>query len=44
LGNQIFLSGTSVLIVVGVSLDTVRQLESQLMMRNYEGFLKRRQR
>jgi preprotein translocase subunit SecY len=27
---------------VGVSLDTVRQLESQLMMRNYEGFLRRR--
>ncbi len=43
LGQQIFLGGTSVLIVVGVSLDTVRQLESQLMMRNYEGFLKRRQ-
>ena len=35
-------SGTSMLIVVGVSLDTVRQLESQLMMRNYEGFLKKR--
>ena len=44
LGQQIFLGGTSLLIVVGVSLDTVRQLESQLMMRNYEGFLKRRQR
>jgi preprotein translocase subunit SecY len=44
LGNQLFLGGTSILIVVGVSLDTVRQLESQLMMRNYEGFLKRRQR
>ncbi len=44
LGQQIFLGGTSVLIVVGVSLDTVRQLESQLMMRNYEGFLRRRQR
>jgi preprotein translocase subunit SecY len=42
LGNQIFLGGTSILIVVGVSLDTVRQLESQLMMRNYEGFLKKR--
>jgi preprotein translocase subunit SecY len=39
LGNSIFLGGTSILIVVGVSLDTVRQLESQLMMRNYEGFL-----
>jgi preprotein translocase subunit SecY len=44
LGQQIFLGGTSLLIVVGVSLDTVRQLESQLTMRNYEGFLKRRQR
>src|ERR671916_94301 len=42
LGNSIFLGGTSMLIVVGVSLDTVRQLESQLMMRNYEGFLKKR--
>ena len=42
LGQQIFLGGTSILIVVGVSLDTVRQLESQLMMRNYEGFLKKR--
>ena len=30
------------LIVVGLSLDTVRQLESQLMMRNYEGFLRKR--
>src|SRR5918994_481636 len=42
LGTSIFLGGTSMLIVVGVSLDTVRQLESQLMMRNYEGFLKKR--
>jgi preprotein translocase subunit SecY len=42
LGTQIFLGGTSMLIVVGVSLDTVRQLESQLMMRNYEGFLRKR--
>lgn len=42
LGNSIFIGGTSMLIVVGVSLDTVRQLESQLMMRNYEGFLKKR--
>lgn len=32
--------GTSVLIVVGVALETVRQLESQLLMRHYEGFLK----
>jgi preprotein translocase subunit SecY len=42
LGNTVLLGGTSMLIVVGVSLDTVRQLESQLMMRNYEGFLKKR--
>jgi preprotein translocase subunit SecY len=32
--------GTSVLIVIGVALDTMKQLEAQLMMRNYEGFLK----
>jgi preprotein translocase subunit SecY len=32
--------GTSLLIVVGVALDTMKQLEAQLMMRNYEGFLK----
>lgn len=42
LSQNIFLGGTSMLIVVGVSLDTVRQLESQLMMRNYEGFLRKR--
>jgi preprotein translocase subunit SecY len=35
-----FFGGTSLLIVVGVALDTMRQLEAQLMMRNYEGFLK----
>lgn len=32
--------GTSILILVGVSLDTMKQLESQLVMRHYEGFLK----
>jgi preprotein translocase subunit SecY len=32
--------GTSILIVIGVALDTMKQLEAQLMMRNYEGFLK----
>ena len=31
--------GTSILIVVGVALDTMRQMESQLTMRHYEGFL-----
>jgi preprotein translocase subunit SecY len=34
------LGGTSVLIVVGVALDTMRQMQSQMMMRSYEGFLK----
>ncbi len=40
-GSQmnIALGGTSVIIVVGVALETVRQLESQLMVRNYKGFL-----
>jgi preprotein translocase subunit SecY len=32
--------GTSIIIVIGVALDTMKQLEAQLMMRNYEGFLK----
>jgi len=35
-----FFGGTSILIVVGVALDTMKQLEAQLMMRDYEGFLK----
>ncbi|SDH64179.1 protein translocase subunit secY/sec61 alpha [Actinokineospora alba] len=39
--NQNFpFGGTAVLIMVGVGLDTVKQIESQLMQRNYEGFLK----
>ena len=32
--------GTAVLIMIGVGLDTVKQIESQLMQRNYEGFLR----
>ena len=35
-----FIGGTSLLILVGVALDTMRQMESQMMMRSYEGFLK----
>ena len=35
-----FLGGTSLLIMVGVALDTMRQMESQMIMRSYEGFLK----
>ena len=38
--TQNFLGGTSLLIMVGVALDTMRQMESQMMMRSYEGFLK----
>ena len=38
-GINISLGGTSVLIMVGVALDTVRNLESQMMMRHYKGFL-----
>ena len=38
--QAIALSSTSLLIMVGVGLDTMRQLEAQLMMRNYEGFLR----
>ncbi len=38
--RAISLSSASLLIMVGVALDTLRQLEAQLMMRNYEGFLK----
>lgn len=37
---DIHFGGTSLLIAVGVALDTMKQLESQLMMRNYQGFLK----
>ena len=35
-----FFGGTSLLIIVGVALDTLRRLESQLVMRNFDGFLK----
>ena len=38
-GMNISLGGTSILIVVGVALDTVRTLESEMMMRHYKGFL-----
>jgi preprotein translocase subunit SecY len=39
-GATFAFGGTSILIVIGVALDTMKQLEAQLMMRNYEGFLK----
>ena len=40
LGVKFFFGGTSLLIVVGVAMDTVQQVESQLIMRHYDGFLK----
>jgi len=40
--SRTFLGGTSLLIMVGVALDTMRQMESQMMMRSYEGFLDRK--
>ena len=39
-GLQLSFGGTSLLIAVGVALDTVRSLENQMLMRNYQGFLK----
>ena len=41
LGVNFYFGGTSLLIAVGVALDTVSQIESHLMTRSYEGFLKR---
>ena len=38
-GVSISLGGTSIIILVGVALETVKQLESQMMMRHYKGFL-----
>ena len=38
---QFFFGGTSLLIVVGVAMDTVQQVESQLIMRQYDGFMKK---
>jgi preprotein translocase subunit SecY len=38
LGINFYFGGTSLLIVVGVAMDTVNQVESQLIMRHYEGF------
>jgi preprotein translocase subunit SecY len=40
LGVPFYFGGTSLLIVVGVALDTMKQMEAQLLMRHYEGFLK----
>ena len=41
LGVNFYFGGTSTLIVVGVAMDTVQQIEAQLVMRHYEGFVKK---
>jgi preprotein translocase subunit SecY len=41
LGITFYFGGTSLLIVVGVAMDFVQQVESQLVMRNYEGFMRK---
>ena len=41
LGVTFYFGGTSLLIIVGVAMDTVQQLESQLIMRHYDGFMKK---
>jgi preprotein translocase subunit SecY len=41
LGVQFYFGGTSILIIVGVALDTLQQIESHLLMRHYEGFMKK---
>jgi len=39
--SEMLITSTGLLIVVGVVLDTMKQLEAQLMMRHYEGFIRR---
>ena len=41
MGVLFYFGGTSLLIVVGVAMDTVQQIESQLIMRHYDGFMKK---
>ena len=39
--SNMFIGGTGILIVIGVAIETVNQIESFMTMRNYEGFLKK---
>ena len=41
IGITFYFGGTSLLIIVGVSMDTVQQVESQLIMRHYDGFMRK---
>ena len=39
--TTVSIGGTALLIVVGVAIDTISQIESHMVMRNYEGFMKK---
>jgi preprotein translocase subunit SecY len=39
--TTLYFGGTGIIIMVGVAIETVRQLEAQLLMRHYEGFIKK---
>ena len=41
LNVDFYFGGTSILIVVGVAMDTLQQIEAQLVMRHYDGFMRR---
>jgi len=41
MGVQFYFGGTTLLIIVGVAMDTIQQVESQLIMRHYDGFMKK---
>jgi preprotein translocase subunit SecY len=41
LNVNFYFGGTSILIVVGVAMDTMQQIEAQLVMRHYDGFMRR---
>lgn len=39
-GWNLYFGGTSLLIAIGVALDTTKQIEAQMLMRHYQGFMK----
>jgi preprotein translocase subunit SecY len=41
MGVTFYFGGTTLLIIVGVAMDTIQQVESQLIMRHYDGFMKK---
>jgi len=40
LGMPVFFQGTGIIIMVGVGIDTIQQINAQLVMKNYKGFIK----